>query len=212
MWRGLTLYHLSGGTIVMAEDGSVWWSVCEPQISGYAPKSFGTANKWIVGGAVAYLFASHSVLLVGEGESSVLDACDAILVIQRRCGGGVDGAAHGENNISELEGFASCLASRFFEVFGWAGEPEEGDDDEVNDSTIEGAIGRVIEVESFEEVSDDGDIAGVGSGRRLVVVSTGFDVAGEEVVHVVEVDIPRVSRPSGGIWWHQVGDARAHRQ
>lgn len=159
------------------------------------------------------MFTPYGILLVGERERSILDACDAILVIQRCFGGLVDSTINGEDNVLVAEGLGSGRAFRIFKVFGWTGELEEGNNDEVDDSSVEGSVDLVLQVESFEEVTDDGDVAGVGSGRRLVGVAAGFDEVLEQGMEVFGVDVSWVARSNDcGVCGNQVGDALAHRQ
>ena len=76
-------------------------------MSGDAAECFRRAQKWIVIGTVAYLFAFHSVLLVGEFETGIFDALFDVCVIQRRCGSVVGSSIDGEVYVSVEESLRS---------------------------------------------------------------------------------------------------------
>ena len=52
-------------------------------MSGDAAKGFGRAEEGVIVGAVAYLFAPDSILLVREREGRVGDTLDGVLIMQR---------------------------------------------------------------------------------------------------------------------------------
>ena len=87
---------------------------------------------------MANLFASDCILLVGEGEVRVAHPHDDVLVIQRCSRGVVASVFDVEFDVLEFEGFASSVARALY-ALRRAEEPEECDEDDVDDMSIEGA-------------------------------------------------------------------------
>ena len=149
------------------------------QALGNAAQGLGRAKEGVVIGTVAYLFAFHCVLLVGELEAALADVRDDVRVIQRRGWGPVDGVVNGEVDVSVLEGLGASLGHSRQGALGWSQEPEEGDDDEIDDVSIEGSILRVVDIQGVDESSQDGDVGWVGSTCGFVVAFKGFEERSE---------------------------------
>ena len=105
----------------------------------------------------------------------------------------------------EQEGLGACFGRLRLGILGGAEEPEVGDDAEVHNMLVEHAALRVLEVEDFEQGSQDGDVDGVSSCLRLVLVPQGQDEINAWGMEVIGSIIFAT-----GIRLVQVGDALAH--
>ena len=124
------------------------------------------AEAAVIGTVVRDLFAADCILLVSEGQRRCRDRI-FIHVIQRGVRGVVGFTVDSEGDVAE----AKRRGPRFTggeEVFRGAKEPVEGRHDEVDGSTVGLSVDGVLGVQDVVEVLDDGDIGGVGPGRRIV--------------------------------------------
>ena len=107
-------------------------------------------------------------------------------------------------DVSKLKRLRSCFGCGRVGVFGRAKEPEEGNNDQVNDVAVGGAIFWVCAVKDGGKGSQDGCVDWVGSAWRVVVVLESFE---ESSVYGMELvgskAFPRVNST-------QVGDALGH--
>jgi hypothetical protein len=86
------------------------------------------------------LLTFDSILLVREREASTVEArdelvfgeSDSVFVMQRSVEGGIDSSMDREGDITETKGLAAGFSGGGVEVFGWAKQPEEGEDDELD--------------------------------------------------------------------------------
>ena len=129
--------------------------------------------------AMADLFTTHGILLVEELQGREGDSREDVLVIQRRGGGVMDGAINGEVDVFEEEGLRPCFLGGGEQAFGGSEQPEEGDNDEVNDVTVEGSQFSIVEVKGGVETADDGDGDWVDSTGWVVPVSHCFGKSSE---------------------------------
>lgn len=156
---------------------------------------------------MADLFAFDGILLVGKREGRVRDGLGesvlvdgTVFVMQRCVEGGVDAVVDGELHVAETEGLAAAFSVWGEEVFCWAKEPEECNDDEVDGVGLEVSKPLVVEVEGIPELADDGDVDGVGTRLWRVFVSE----ACEEIIQYgIELACSRVD---AGILSTQVGE------
>ena len=81
-------------------------------------------------------------------------------------------------DVTEAEGLGPSLRVGE-QVFGWAEEPEECNDDEVDDVGVECSKDGVLGVEGCEEALDDGDVGGVGPRSGVVVVGEALEESRE---------------------------------
>ena len=123
---------------------------------------------------MANTFPSDSVLLVSEFQGSVGDALDGG-VIQGRGQSGMDGAIYGEMDVSQLEGLGAGVGTGGLCVFGRPEEPVEGDDNEVEEMSVEGPVDGISGVEDVEGGADDGEVDRVSSVRRVIVAFHGVE-------------------------------------
>ena len=165
--------------VEVAMDRCVRVSVVTSEVSGEAAQGFGRTEDWVVGGAMANLFASDGILLVEELQGREGDSREDILVMQRCRGGVVDGAIDGEVDVLEEEGLGASLGRGRVEVFGGTEEPEEGDNDEVADVAVEGPEFGVTQVEGGVEIADDRDVDRVDSVGGFILVSHGLRKSSE---------------------------------
>ena len=119
---------------------------------GDPAESFDWAEERMGVGTVAHLFPADSILLVSEGQRGHGDGVESFVVIQRSCRAGVGAAMDGEGDVAEEEGLGPGIRIGGFQVLGGPEEPVEGDNDEVDGVSVEGSIGRVVEVEDLEEM------------------------------------------------------------
>ena len=123
---------------------------------------------------MANTFPSDSVLLVSEFQGSVGDALDGG-VIQGRGQSGMDGAIDGKMDVSQLEGLGAGVGTGGLCVFGRPEEPVEGDDNEVEEMSVEGPVDGISGVEDVEGGADDGEVDRVSSVRRVIVAFHGVE-------------------------------------
>ena len=74
----------------------------------------------------------------------------------------------------EFKGLGASFAGGCFSEFHRAKEPMEGNDDDVNDVSVEEAFDRVVPIKDFRQLTDDGGVDWVGLGRGGVIVFHGF--------------------------------------
>ena len=175
--------------------------MAEPETD--APQGLSRTVEGVTGSSVPHLFPTDSVLLVTESQDSVGDTMNVVLVIQGRRGATMDAAIDGEVDVLEVEWSGSSVLLSGGAIFTGSKEEEEGHNREVHDVGIEGSPGRVESVERFEETLEDGEVARVGTGGRIVFIGQGFE---ESSVYGMEVF--RVGQLSG-IRLTQVGDPLA---
>ena len=110
--------------------------------------------------------------------------------------------------MAEVEGLGASVGVRgVVEVFGWAQQPEEGDDDEVDGGAVECAFDGMVGVQGIDEALEDGDVGRVGSFGRFIFISEGLDKSSEYGMEPVGV-----RALLAGIEATQVGDPLAHGQ
>ena len=120
------------------------------------------------------MLSAHSILLVRELQGSIFDVSEC-RVIQRSCGGAAGPAADGEVDVLELEGLGSGFWCGGVGVFSGSEEPEEGDDDEVNDVCIGGAVVGMSGVKDVPELAQDGGVDRVGAAWGIIVIGESFE-------------------------------------
>ena len=135
-----------------------------------AEESLDRAEEAVGVGGVANDFASDTILLVSELESSVRGTLHDVRVIQRCLGGFVDGAIDGELDVLKFKGLGASARRVGLAVFGRPQEPVECDNDQIDDGFVEGAVDGMFGVESFREFPDDGHVTRVDSAGRVVFV------------------------------------------
>lgn len=116
-------------------------------------------------------FAANSILLVGEGNSHEFDRIHAIHVMQRCVRASVLDAVDREGDVTQKEGLGAGFSVLGVSVFGWAHEPEEGDNAQVNAVRVECAKDGVFRVKGFRECSEDGDVDRVDPCGRGVFIA-----------------------------------------
>ena len=122
-------------------------------------------------GAVADLFTTIAILLVGDRERRVGDGEDLVRVIKwGSVGPTVDFAIDGEVDVSELEALRTDVVGIGVGVLSRAQDPEESNDAEVDYVGV--ASSKLVAfrfVENFGELADDAHVARVGALLRVVV-------------------------------------------
>ena len=138
-----------------------------------APEGFGTADEFVGSAGVPDLFSFDGILLVIEREVGFGDKLDVIQVMQRCLGSEIGGTAYNKRDVAEEEGFGPGVVGAVEVVpgvFGRSHKPEESDDDEVDGVDLHGSELLVVDGEFISHGLDDGDIGGVGSGGRRVLL------------------------------------------
>ena len=164
-------------SVVVSGDGRVGCSVSALEPQRDAGESFRGAEERVAVGSMANSFPTHGVLLVREGECSVANSVDD-LFIQRRLVSGKGFTVDSESDVAEAEGLGAAFAS-VVEVLGRPKQPVEGHDDEVEDMAVDFAVDRMLEVEYLANLSDDGQVRGVGASGGVVFVSELLEVSCE---------------------------------
>jgi hypothetical protein len=87
----------------------------------------------------------------------------------------MDGAIYGEMDVSQLESLGAGVGTGGLRVFGRPEEPVEGDDNEVEEMSVEGPVDGISGVEDVEGGADDGEVDRVSSFRRVIVALHGVE-------------------------------------
>ena len=103
--------------VVVTVDGRVRSGSPEAETAGDASKRLRRAEERVRSGAMAHLFTSHSILLVGKFQGGVGNPGDEGSVIQRSCGSVVDHVANGEVDVVQFEGLTAGASGGWRKVF-----------------------------------------------------------------------------------------------
>ena len=196
-----------GGRVVVAACGGIQGSPTLEVAVDDSAEGLGAAQHRVVRGRVTNEFSLDGILLVSEGEVSVLDELDLVRIIQRCRWRGVHGTANVELDVTEQEGFRAGVVRSVqivAEAFGWAQEPEVGDDDEVDDMDLHCPESRVLGVQGDEEFFEDDGVDGVGPRGGVVLHSECV----QEIRECGTVLFGSCMREAG-IFFTQVGDPLA---
>ena len=133
-----------GGSVVLLQV------VCKP------PSGLARAVERIICSGMTHFLTPNAVLLVREFQSRVMDLEDGLVI--QRCGRSrVDLAMDVEVEVTESEGLRPTVFQGVG-VFGWAQQPEESQDDEVDDRFVGLAILGVVGVQGINKGEDDGSV------------------------------------------------------
>ena len=196
-----------GGRVVVAACGGIQGSPTLEVAVDDSAEGLGAAQHRVVRGRVTNEFSLDGILLVSEGEVSVLDELDLIRVIQRCRRRRVVGSADLELDVSEQEGFGAGVVRSIqvvAEALGWPQEPEVGDDNEVDDMDLHRPEPRVLRVEGDEEFFEDDGVDGIGPRGGVILLSEGV----QEIREYGTVLFGSCIREAG-IFFTQVGDPLA---
>ena len=131
---------------VVGVERSVGILGMETDVGAKVKQGFARTQPGMASGSVAYLFATHSILLIIESEiGSCYEA--HLQVIQRGVGGSVEASFHQELHITESESFGATNRGSSVEVLSRAEEPEEPNDTQVEGVAVGSSGDRVMEWE-----------------------------------------------------------------